>query len=110
MEAAPLAVALTLLAGSAHAADPDPWVGPDKAFHFSASAAAAMAGYGASATFLETPRARLVYGASVSLAAGIGKELWDASGNGHPSWKDLAWDVAGLAVGLAICWLLDLWL
>ncbi len=55
MEAAPLAVALTLLAGSAHAADPDPWVGPDKAFHFSASAAAAMAGYGASATFLETP-------------------------------------------------------
>lgn len=95
------------MAGSAHAADPDPWFGADKALHFSASAAAAMAGYGASATFLEAPSSRLAYGFAVSLLAGVGKELWDTGGNGQGSWKDLAWDVAGIAVGLAICRLLD---
>ena len=108
METARRAVALTLLvAGSAQAADPDPWLGTDKALHFSASAVIAMSAYGASATFLDTSTARLAYGASASLLAGIGKELWDSSGNGNASWKDLAWDVAGVAVGLAICWVLD---
>ena len=43
---------------------------------------------------------------SVSVA-GIGKELWDASGNGNASFKDLTWDVLGTAVGIAICWAIE---
>ena len=101
------AVALLLLGGAAHAADPDPWFGTDKALHFSASAALAMGGYGAAVAFAETPRVRLVYGAAVSLFAGVGKELWDGSGHGSPSLKDFTWDVLGTAVGLLICWGLD---
>lgn len=48
-----------------------------------------------------------MYGASVALLAGIGKELWDASGNGNASLKDLTWDVLGTAVGVVICWAID---
>ena len=53
--------------------------------------------------------ARVVAGASLAMAAGIGKELWDLAGHGDPSWKDLTWDAIGTATGVltarAIDWL-----
>ncbi len=88
-------------------ADPDPWFGPDKATHFALSSGLAIFGYSAAATFSDSPKVRLVYGASVALLAGIGKELWDTSGNGTASLKDLTWDVLGAAVGVAVCWAID---
>jgi uncharacterized protein YfiM (DUF2279 family) len=87
--------------------DPDPWFAPDKALHFSFSAGLAGLGYGGAALVTEDRGVRLAVGAGVALTAGIAKELLDLAGLGHPSWKDLAWDVAGAAVGLALSWLLD---
>ncbi|MBS1149680.1 MAG: putative lipoprotein [Myxococcaceae bacterium] len=100
------AIALLLAATTARA-DPDPWFGSDKALHFGFSSALAIAGYGAATTFSPSPKVRAAYGASVALLAGIGKELWDASGPGGASAKDLTWDLLGTAVGVAICWVLD---
>lgn len=87
--------------------DPDPWFAPDKALHFTFSAGLAGLGYGGAALVTEDRGVRLAVGGGVALAAGIAKELLDLTGLGHPSWKDLAWDVAGTAVGLVISWLLD---
>jgi putative lipoprotein len=99
-----------IFALSAHAAEPDSWFGNDKALHFGFSGALAIGGYGAATAFSESSSVRLGYGASVALLAGVGKELWDASGHGTPSLRDFTWDLVGIAVGLAICWALDEWL
>jgi putative lipoprotein len=95
-------------AGAASAqADPDPWFAPDKALHFGFSAAISGLGYGGTALFTEDRAVRIVVGASLGLAAGITKELLDLAGFGQPSWKDLVWDVAGVAVGVVLSWVLD---
>lgn len=38
----------------------------------------------------------------IALAAGIGKELWDKYHGGVPSWGDVAWDAAGVLVGVGL--------
>jgi putative lipoprotein len=91
----------------AAAADPDPWLGPDKALHFGVSAGLAGGGYAVSALFLDRPWQRAVAGSAFSLTLGAGKELYDLSGHGDPSWKDFTWDVAGTAVGIGIALLVD---
>lgn len=105
---AALAVAL---AGAARAqsADPDPWFGQDKALHFGASAGIAVTGYALGGLWDPSSEPlRLVMGGSTALAAGVAKELFDlTTGLGMPSWRDLAWDVAGTAVGLAVAWAVD---
>jgi len=90
--------------------DPDPWFGRDKLLHFGASAEIATNGYTLGAAFWEDRRARLASGAVLALTAGIAKELYDLSGHGDPSWKDLTWDVIGTATGLLISWLVDKYL
>jgi putative lipoprotein len=87
--------------------DPDPWWGPDKALHFTFSAAIAGAGYGATAAFSEDRAVRLLVGGGVSLLAGTAKELLDLAGLGQPSWRDFTWDVIGCATGLVVALLLD---
>lgn len=91
----------------ARAAEADPWFGPDKALHFSVSAALAGGGYGATAAIAEDRRWRLPVGATIALGAGVGKELYDLTGRGDASWRDLAWDVTGTVTGLAVAWLID---
>lgn len=89
--------------------DPDPWLGPDKALHFGASALIAGAGYGISAPFFEHSRVPpLLIGGGVGVLAGVGKELYDLTGRGDPSWKDLAWDGIGITAGLLVAVGLDL--
>jgi len=110
MAAAALAGALGASSVRAQPVDPDPWLGPDKALHFGVSAGIAGGGY--LVAYLLPPESsevqRLVVGGSAALAAGAAKELFDlATGLGRPSWKDLAWDVAGTAAGLAVTWWLD---
>jgi putative lipoprotein len=101
-----IAVAL-LHATPARADDPDPWFGRDKALHFGVSAGLAGAGYGVSSFVWDDRAARIATGAGFSLALGAGKELYDLSGHGDPSWKDFTWDVAGTAVGVGIALLVD---
>lgn len=90
--------------------DPDPWFGPDKALHFTFSAGIAAVGYGGTALFTEDRGVRLAVGAGLALTAGIGKELLDLAGLGHPSWRDFAWDCAGTAVGVVLSWIVDVFI
>ena len=100
-------LALALLAATPAAADDDPWLGGDKALHYGASLGLAASGYGAGALAFDGEPARLATGAGLALGAGAGKELLDLAGLGDPSWRDLAWDVAGAATGLALAWAID---
>ncbi len=92
---------------AARASDPDPWFGRDKALHFGVSGAIAAGGYAAGAALFDARGHALLFGGGVALAAGVGKEVLDAAGFGDPSFKDLAWDIAGTAVGLALAWSVD---
>lgn len=98
-----IALALLLLPASSLAAR-DPWFAKDKYLHLGASAAIATGGYALGAYLWGEPGPALATGAALALGAGVGKELLDLAGMGHPSWKDLAWDVAGTGAGLALAW------
>lgn len=102
-----LTALLLVLALPGRALASDDWLGPDKALHFTASLTLAQASYGASAFVFERPRDRVFAAAGFTLSLGVGKELVDLVGHGDPSWKDLGWDLAGAAVGLAIALALD---
>lgn len=92
----------------ARAADPDPWFGRDKALHFGISAALAGSGYAAGALiFPEHRTAPFLTGAGLSLTLGVGKEVLDHLSGRRFSARDLVWDVAGTAVGLAVAWAID---
>ena len=104
-----LVLALVTRAAPARGEDADPWFGRDKALHFSASASIAIAGYGGTALATDDRRVRIGVASGVALAAGLGKEAWDAAGHGDPSGRDLAWDVVGTATGVLLAWTID-WL
>jgi putative lipoprotein len=72
------------------------------------SAGISAGGYALSALVLEKPWQRALAGAGLALSAGVAKELWDLSGHGDPSWKDLAWDGIGTGVGVGLALGVDL--
>jgi putative lipoprotein len=88
-------------------AENDPWFGHDKALHFAASASLAVAGYGGASLVTDDRPTRAVVGASFALGLGIAKELWDLSGHGDASWRDLTWDVVGTATGVLVAYAID---
>lgn len=96
---------LVLLGASSARADA--WLGPDKALHFGVSAALARASYDGASLALDAPPKRAAVAATVALSLGAAKELYDLSGRGDPSAKDLAWDAAGTAVGVGLSLALD---
>jgi putative lipoprotein len=100
-------LATALLAAPAHAADPDPWFGHDKKLHFEVSAALASGGYGAASFVTDDRRARLAVGGGFAFSIGVAKELWDLSGHGDASWRDLTWDAVGTVTGLALAYAVD---
>jgi putative lipoprotein len=102
-----VACCMTTLQARARA-DDDPWLGPDKALHFGLSTALASGSYAASALVLDPPWQRALVAAGFTLSLGAGKELYDATGHGDPSWRDFTWDVLGCAVGLGVALLIDL--
>ena len=108
--AAPFAAALLLAPAPTRAAppDPDPWFGPDKALHFTVSGLVAGGGYGMTAIFSDRVATRIAFGAGLGLAVGAGKEVWDLSGHGDPSWRDFTWDVIGTVFGVGIAVTIDL--
>jgi putative lipoprotein len=97
----------TLTPQPARADEADPWFGRDKALHFSASAVIASGGYGLSRLAFDDRRSCLLIGGGLAAAAGIGKELYDLSGHGDASFRDLTWDAIGTATGLFVAWLVD---
>jgi putative lipoprotein len=109
----PAGVALLLVSVASHAraqqaaSDPDPWFGHDKALHFAASASIAVVAYGGAALVTDDRPTRIAVSASVALGAGILKELWDLSGHGDASWRDLTWDVVGTTTGVLFAYALD---
>lgn len=91
-----------LCSGCAHVAQ-DKWTGRDKAEHFFSSAALAAAGSEISQHQHQGRGQNLRFGFLFSLSFGVGKELYDSRSAGSGwSWKDLSWDVAGAATGLAL--------
>jgi putative lipoprotein len=102
-----LVVVLAALAATPAQAQVDPWLGPDKALHFGASAALTGAGYAVGVTLTASRPLRLVLGVSLGVAAGVGKELYDAAGGGDPSARDLAWDALGVVTGALVAYAID---
>ena len=88
-------------------AEPDGWWTADKALHFSACFMFAGDGYATASVLSKQERYRLLAGFGVAFAAGAAKEVYDTSGGGDASWRDLTWDVLGAATGAAISWLID---
>lgn len=80
----------------------------DDRLHLGLSSLIAFGTYGVVALVDEREQLRVGVGAAVALAAGIAKELWDLSGRGDPSWRDIGFDVLGTGVGLFAGWLLGL--
>lgn len=80
----------------------DPWFGKDKVQHFVASAFLTTAGYlTLNEPFDKSQNTSFIFGSSLSLGAGVSKELQDLnSQKGHASYKDLAADILG--IGFAV--------
>jgi uncharacterized protein YfiM (DUF2279 family) len=78
----------------------DPWLAQDKARHFAMSFAATAFAYAGARTTLDPDPAAALAGAT-ALAAGIAKELHDARAGRWFSLPDMAWNAAGVALGLA---------
>lgn len=99
-----LALSVASTAPNARADPPsaDPWLAPDKALHFGASALIAGGGYAGSALFTDELAGRIAFGAALAVGAGIAKEALDATGLGDPSARDFTWDLVGTAVGVGI--------
>ena len=90
----------------AWAAD-DPWIGPDKALHFTAGFTLSAGGYGLGSLAFQGRLGRILTGAGVALGAGVAKEIYDMTGSGSPSWRDFAWDAIGTGCGLLLAWTVD---
>jgi putative lipoprotein len=108
-----LALTLALVGGAlasgrtARAEDADPWFGHDKVLHFEATSALAVVGYAGASFQTDDRPTRATAGLALALGAGVGKELWDLTGHGDPSWRDLTWDVVGAASGVLVALAVD---
>lgn len=88
-------------------AEADPWFGHDKALHFAASGSLAVVGYAGTSLATDSRPTRVVAAASFALGLGIAKEVWDLTGHGDASWRDLTWDVVGTTTGVLIAYAID---
>lgn len=99
-----------VLAGAstpALADEADPWLARDKYLHGSVSAALALGGYAGAAVFTESRPWRLAGAGALALTVGAGKETLDLMGAGDASWRDMSWNVLGVATGLLVAWAID---
>jgi uncharacterized protein YfiM (DUF2279 family) len=96
-----LLIVLLLQLLTTRVAAADAWWGADKAYHLSLSFAFAGTCYAALA-LLSSDRqlVRLGLSASLALAPGVAKEIYDSGrpGNGF-SGRDLTWDIVGVVAG-----------
>ena len=87
--------------------DSDPWFGRDKALHFGVSASLAIAAYGGASLKTDDRPTRVAAAATFALGAGLLKEVWDLTGHGDASWRDLTWDVVGTTTGVLLAYFVD---
>lgn len=80
----------------------DRWFSADKAKHFFVSAFVQSASFSALRAADVSRDASLAGATIVSSTLAIAKELADARRGGSPSFKDLAWDAAGMAAVSAL--------
>jgi uncharacterized protein YfiM (DUF2279 family) len=88
-------------AAAMHQPGDDAWIAEDKLQHLGMSFAATAFSYAGARTVLE-PDPALVVAGSAALLAGIAKEIHDARSGRRFSFRDLAWDAAGVALGLTL--------
>jgi len=93
---------------SASESTDDPWWGRDKALHFGVSGVLAATGYATSSLWFDKAWQRASVGAAFALTLGVTKELVDLAGYGHPSYKDMLFNLAGTALGVTLAYLVDL--
>lgn len=79
----------------------DRWLGEDKLRHLGVAFAATTMTYAGARTLLEPGPSR-VFAATAASIASVGKELHDLRTGSGFSYRDLAWDAAGIALGLAL--------
>jgi uncharacterized protein YfiM (DUF2279 family) len=79
----------------------DAWIAEDKLQHFGMSFAATAFAYAGARSMIE-PDPALVVAGSAALLAGVAKEIHDVRAGRGFSLKDLAWDAAGVALGLTL--------
>lgn len=83
----------------------DPWIGPDKLMHFSATFLLTLSGqyFLENKMRLEDLRAVPV-AAGTAFALGLFKELADSQRQHRPlfSWRDMAWNSAGIAAAVIV--------
>jgi putative lipoprotein len=89
-----LLLALRLHGGGDHPGG-DSWFGVDKVKHFFMGAFVQSVAYAAVRTAGASHTASLVAASGVTAGVSIGKEIWDAHGNGTASGRDLVWDALG---------------
>jgi putative lipoprotein len=90
----------------------DDWFGRDKSLHFGYSTVFGATATSALPLVLERDAGWLTctLGAGLGFIPGIAKEVWDFSGRGDPSARDLAWDALGSLSGAGLtCALQHLW-
>lgn len=82
----------------------NPWLGKDKAAHFTYSAALTYWNYGVAKDYLGNSRQNsLVISVNFTALLGAAKEFSDAKiGKTGWSWPDLAYDFAGIACGMVL--------
>lgn len=79
----------------------DRWLAEDKLRHFTLSFAATQMAYGGASLVLDREPA-IAAAATVAIGLGIAKEVRDVRADGPFSLKDLAWDAAGVALGVGL--------
>ncbi|MEL6772098.1 MAG: hypothetical protein AAFP18_13605 [Bacteroidota bacterium] len=101
--------ALTAIADSVVVVRPaDPWLGRDKALHAGASFLLTLSGQYVLVNKLEATEGQAwPFAATGALAVGLLKEVADSRRARNPlfSWRDLAADAVGVALGLGVIWL-----
>jgi uncharacterized protein YfiM (DUF2279 family) len=103
-----LMAALLVSASRSHAQDA--FFAPDKGLHFGLSAGATLANYAVLDSCDLNASLRYPLALALPVALGFGKELLDVANGGRASRADLAWDILGVATGLAIACVLREWL
>ena len=66
--------------------------------------------YAGASLFTKREATRASAGATLALAAGAAKEVYDRYSGGDASLRDLTWDVVGAATGTVLSWLVDRYL
>lgn len=82
----------------------NPWLGKDKAAHFSYSAFLTYWNYGMSKDFMQySHRTSLIVSINLTAVLGLSKELSDLKiSKSIWSWHDLVYDLAGIGCGLIL--------